>query len=73
MEAGRVSRDYQVNYMVKANEDLVAELGKKGMTIIRDVDRSSFLPGAKEVQAQFATKFGGQWADIIQSITEAGK
>lgn len=73
MEAGRVSRDYQVNYMVKANEDLVAELGKKGMTIIRDVDRSSFLPGAKEVQAQFATKFGGQWPDIIQSITEAGK
>jgi TRAP-type transport system periplasmic protein len=73
LEAGRVSRDYQVKFVVDANNNLLGELEKKGMTIVRDVDRNSFFPGAKAVHDQFVAKYGAQWGEVIQSILDAGK
>ncbi len=70
LEVGRVSRDNHVKFVRQANADMVIELEKQGMTVVRDVDRSTFTAGAKAVQDQFSDKFG---ADVIQSIVDAGK
>ena len=56
MKAAAVSRDVQVRLSREANVKLVDELQKKGMTVVRDVDRKSFEAGAdgilREVRGQ---------------------
>ncbi|MEW6228708.1 MAG: TRAP transporter substrate-binding protein [Bacillota bacterium] len=70
IEAALIGRDYHLRMVRKANDELIAKLEKAGMIVIRDVDRGSFLPGAREVHAEFASKIG---ADLIQKVAEAGK
>jgi TRAP-type transport system periplasmic protein len=68
LKAATVSRDYHVKVVREANEKLVDELGKKGMIIVRDVDRKSFVPGAEEAYKQFEDKVG---KDLIQRVKDA--
>jgi len=68
VKAGAVSCIYQVKFTREANDRLVGELEKRGMTVIRDVDRESFVPGAQEAYKQFEDKIG---KDLIQMVREA--
>lgn len=68
MKAAAVSRDEQVRLSREANVRLVDELAKKGMTIVRDVDRKSFEAGAMESYAKFEDKIG---KDLIKAVREA--
>ncbi len=68
MKAATTARDYHVKVVREANEKLVDELGKKGMIIVRDVDRKSFVPGAEEAYKQFEDKVG---KDLIQRVKDA--
>lgn len=70
IEAGKVSSDYEVKLNRQRNADLVAELEKKGMTIVRDVDREEFIKVVRPTYAQFNDKFG---ADLIQAMVDANK
>lgn len=67
-KAAAASRDEQVRLSREANARLVDELGKKGMTIVRDVDRKSFEAGALESYAKFEDKIG---KDLIRAVREA--
>ena len=68
IKAGAISRDYGIKVTRDANNTLVGELEKRGMIIVRDVDRESFVPGAQEAYKQFEDKIG---KDLIQMIREA--
>lgn len=68
IKAATVSRDFHVKHVREANEKLIGELEKKGMIIIRDVDKISFIPGAEEAYKQFEEKIG---KDLIRSVREA--
>jgi tripartite ATP-independent transporter DctP family solute receptor len=68
MKAATTARDYHVKVVREANAKLVDELEKKGMIIIRDVDRKSFVPGAEEAYRQFEDKIG---KDLIRRVQEA--
>jgi tripartite ATP-independent transporter DctP family solute receptor len=68
MKAAAVSRDVQVRLSREANVKLVDELQKKGMTVVRDVDRKSFEAGAMESYAKFEDKIG---KDLIKAVREA--
>jgi tripartite ATP-independent transporter DctP family solute receptor len=68
MKAARVSRDEQVRLSREANAKLVDELAKRGMTIVRDVDRKSFEAGAQEAYTKFEDKIG---RDLIRAVREA--
>jgi tripartite ATP-independent transporter DctP family solute receptor len=67
MKAATVSRDYQVKTAREANARLVAELEKKGMTIVRDVDRASFESGAQEAYAKSEAVIG---KDLIKAVRD---
>lgn len=56
MKAASISRDEQVRLAREANAKLVDELAKKGMTVVRDVDRASFEAGAMESYVKFEDK-----------------
>jgi tripartite ATP-independent transporter DctP family solute receptor len=68
MKAATVSRDEQVRLAREANINLLGELEKKGMTIVRDVDKASFEPGAREAYAKFEDKIG---KDLIKAVKDA--
>lgn len=68
MKAASISRDEQVRLAREANVKLVDELAKKGMTVVRDVDRASFEAGAMESYAKFEDKIG---KDLIKAVREA--
>ena len=68
MKAAVASRDEQVKNSRAANASLVDELGKKGMTIVRNVDRKSFEAGAMESYAKYEDKIG---KDLIKSVRDA--
>jgi len=67
MKAATVSRDYQVKTAREANARLVAELEKKGMTVVRDVDRASFEAGAQESYAKSEAVIG---KDLIKAVRD---
>lgn len=69
-DAGKASSDYEVKLNRKRNADLVAELKKQGMTIVKDVDRQEFIDAVRPTYKQFEDKFG---ADLIQSMIDANK
>ena len=46
-KAATISRDYHVKHVREANAKLIAELEKAGMTVVRDVDKASFMAGAE--------------------------
>jgi tripartite ATP-independent transporter DctP family solute receptor len=68
MKAATVSRDYQVKTAREANARLVAELEKKGMIVVRDVDRASFEGGAQESYAKSEAVIG---KDLIKAVRDA--
>lgn len=68
MKAASISRDEQVRLAREANAKLVDELAKKGMTVVRDVDRASFEAGAMESYVKFEDKIG---KDLIKAVREA--
>ena len=68
MKAAAVSRDFQVRLSREANVKLVDGLQKNGMTVVRDVDRKSFRPGAMESYAKFEDNIG---KDLIKAVREA--
>ncbi len=67
MKAATASRDFQVKSSREANAKLVAELEKKGMTIVRDVDRASFEAGAQESYAKSEAVIG---KDLIKAVRD---
>jgi tripartite ATP-independent transporter DctP family solute receptor len=67
MAAAKIARDYQVKITRQANREMLNELEKSGMTIIRDVDKKSFLSGADKAYQYFAKKWG---TDLINGIKE---
>jgi TRAP-type transport system periplasmic protein len=68
MKAAEVSRDYQVQLTRAANAALVDGLAKRGMTVVRDVDRESFRAGAEAAYAKYESIIG---ADLIKAVREA--
>jgi tripartite ATP-independent transporter DctP family solute receptor len=68
MKAASASRDEQVRLSRDANVKLIDELQKKGMTVVRDVDRASFEAGAMESYAKFEDKIG---KDLIKAVRDA--
>ncbi|MCU0985546.1 MAG: TRAP transporter substrate-binding protein [Acetobacteraceae bacterium] len=62
------ARDAQVKAAREANEKTIAELEKAGMTVVRDVDRASFEPGAVATFARYEDRLG---ADLIRAVREA--
>jgi tripartite ATP-independent transporter DctP family solute receptor len=68
VKAAEVSRDYQVKLTRDANNALIEGLAKRGMTIVRDVDRESFRPGAEQAYKKYESVIG---ADLIQAVREA--
>lgn len=68
MKAASVSRDYQVSLTREANKALVSKLAEQGMTVVQDVDRESFRPGAEEAYAKYEKVIG---ADLIKAVQEA--
>ena len=68
IKAGVIARDHGIKVTRDANNGLLGELEKRGMIIVRDVDRESFVPGAQEAYKQFEDKIG---KDLIQMIREA--
>lgn len=67
MKAATIGRDKQVRLSREANVKLVDELAKKGMTVVKDVDRASFEAGALESYAKFQDIIG---KDLIQAVRE---
>jgi tripartite ATP-independent transporter DctP family solute receptor len=68
VKAGTSSRDYQVKLAREANVKFLGELEKKGMTVVRDVDRSSFEAGVAETYAKYEDKIG---KDLIKAVRDA--
>jgi TRAP-type transport system periplasmic protein len=68
MKAASISRDVQVQLTREANAKLVGELEKKGMIIVRDVDRASFEAGAQQSYTKFEGIIG---KDLIKAVREA--
>lgn len=66
--AAHIGRDEQVRKAREANVALIAELERLGMTVVRDVDRASFEPGAVETYRRFEERLGG---DLIRAVREA--
>jgi tripartite ATP-independent transporter DctP family solute receptor len=66
--AATKARDAQVKAARDANSRTIADLEKAGMTIVRDVDRGSFEPGANATFARYEERLG---ADLIRAVREA--
>jgi tripartite ATP-independent transporter DctP family solute receptor len=67
MKAAASSRDFQVKGTREANARLISELEKKGMTVVRDVDRASFEAGALESYAKSEAKIGKDLIDAVRN------
>ncbi len=67
MKAATSSRDFQVKSTRDANAKLITELEKKGMTVVRDVDRASFEAGAQESYAKSEPKIGKDLIDAVRN------
>ena len=68
LKAARASQDRQVAATRAANAKLVTDLEKAGMTVIRDVDKESFRPGAEASWREFKKKNGG---DLLKAVQDA--
>lgn len=68
MKAAAISRDYQVQLSRASNNELVSNLGKKGMTVVADVDRGSFQEGAEKTYVKYQDVIG---KDLIQAVRDA--
>lgn len=66
-KAAASSRDFQVKSTREANARLVGELEKRGMTIVRDVDRASFEAGALESYAKSEATIGRDLIDAVRN------
>jgi len=69
-EAAIVARDYHVKLAREANANLVDELEKQGMTIIRDVDRESFYEGGQKAYDAYIANSGAELINDIRALAE---
>lgn len=65
LDAARQGSLLQVAAARKMNEELIGELEELGLTIIRDVDRESFRPGAEESYAASEATIGRPLIDAV--------
>jgi TRAP-type transport system periplasmic protein len=64
-EAAIEARDYERNLIAESDTKLVDELKKAGMRV-NEVDKASFMPGAKKVWETFGPQFGPELVKAIQ-------
>ncbi|KUK66455.1 MAG: TRAP dicarboxylate transporter, DctP subunit [Parcubacteria bacterium 34_609] len=69
-EAAIVARDYHVKLTREANINLIAELEKLGMIVIRDVDRESFYEGGQKAYEAYISQCGDELLNDIQKLAK---
>ncbi|RKL64404.1 hypothetical protein DXT63_01510 [Thermoanaerobacteraceae bacterium SP2] len=69
-EAANKAKEYMQPLVLEKNKKFIDELQAKGMTVVTDIDRDSFVPAARESYKQFYNTIG---EDLIQKVIDAGK